>query len=97
MTRVECQNCEWMGNEMDLANRLPLREGGCVMTRTDPRELNPTHDCNTCPMWRGKGNKYKGKTVKEGYGKCIRLQGPCENPKPRLGIGGVKKGYDDAL
>jgi len=37
----------------------------------------PTGNCNKCPFWKSMGNKYKGKKIPGGYGKCI-YQGECK-------------------
>lgn len=42
-----------------------------------------TGDCATCPFWKGKANKIKGKLIPGGSGKCTRPEGLCDNPKPK--------------
>ena len=57
--------------------------------------LTPEHDggCRSCPHLKSLGNKTKGVRISGGFGKCTRETGPCANPVPALGIGGVKSTY----
>lgn len=54
-----------------------------------------TGNCNFCPCSVPMNNKAKGKRVPGGFGKCTRPEGPCANPVPRLGIGGVASSYKE--
>src|SRR5512137_120196 len=51
----------------------------------------PEHDgdCNNCPHIKSMSNPAKGARISGGFGKCTRPTGPCANPVPALGIGGV--------
>jgi len=42
-----------------------------------------TRDCNTCPYWKMKNSRFKGKLIPGGYGKCSREGGPCNPDKTR--------------
>jgi ParB family transcriptional regulator, chromosome partitioning protein len=42
-----------------------------------------TGDCNTCPFWKMKNSRIKGKLIPGGYGKCSRQGGPCNPEKTR--------------
>ena len=61
----------------------------------NPFGTKPTHDgdCNSCPHLKSLTNKKKGVRISGGFGKCTRESGPCANPIPALGIGGVKCKY----
>ena len=50
-----------------------------------------TGDCSTCPFWKSRMNKHKGKLIPGGSGKCIRPEGLCDNPKPKDPIKGTVK------
>jgi ParB/RepB/Spo0J family partition protein len=50
-----------------------------------------TGDCATCPFWKRRASKIKGKLVPGGTGKCTRPEGLCENPKPKDPIAGPAK------
>lgn len=54
---------------------------------TEPQQ---TGNCNTCPLWRSLGSKFKGRRIPGGFGKCIRLDlgEPCTPVQVRRGIGG---------
>jgi hypothetical protein len=54
----------------------------------NPADYKATGDCNTCALNKSTSFKLKGKRIPGSFGKCVRIGGPCENPKPRIGIGG---------
>jgi len=48
-----------------------------------PKKPKATGDCATCPFWKRKASKTKGKLIPGGAGKCTRPEGLCNNPKPK--------------
>jgi hypothetical protein len=47
------------------------------------KKTQETRDCNTCPYWKMKNSRIKGKLIPGGYGKCSREGGPCNPEKTR--------------
>ncbi|MEJ2672945.1 MAG: ParB/RepB/Spo0J family partition protein, partial [Deltaproteobacteria bacterium] len=50
-----------------------------------------TGDCATCPFWKMRNSRIKGKLIPGGTGKCTRPEGLCDNPKPKDPIKGAAK------
>jgi len=50
-----------------------------------------TGDCATCPFWKMKNSRIKGKLIPGGTGKCTRPEGLCVHPKPKDPIKGAAK------
>lgn len=54
-----------------------------IFTPTKGTEPDPDGNCSLCPFRRGMSNPFKGvKLSKQYMGKCIRIDGYCENYQP---------------
>jgi hypothetical protein len=48
-----------------------------VMEKKEKISSGRPKDCNICPFWKGRMNKFKGVKIPCGGGKCIHPDGHC--------------------